>query len=280
MNRQQVAVISGVSSGIGLGLSKQFLSNNWKVFGTVRKLQDAEELSSNYAEFQSVEMDVTNSESVEKAVDCIIGLSPEGIDLLINNAGIAIGGPLMHVPLDEFRYQFEVNVFGLLQFTQGLYPALKQQASKPPGRVIQMSSVSGKIGFPFLGPYVSSKFALEGLSESLRRELLQDKIRVITIGPGAVKTPIWEKSVGPVAAIYESTSYAKAINRLNDRFVSNSIKTALTVESLCKKVYEIAIHSKPRIRYTFMAKKLTNYILPRLLPSRWLDRIIGKQLFG
>jgi NAD(P)-dependent dehydrogenase (short-subunit alcohol dehydrogenase family) len=279
MNRQKVAVITGVSSGIGQGLSKQFLSQNWKVYGTVRDPKDAEKLSANYIDFRWVQMDVTDQLSIQTAIDGITKDCEDGIDLLINNAGIAVGGPLMHVPMEEMRYQFEVNVFGLLAVTKACYPLLKENEAKPAGRIIQMSSVSGKVGFPFLGPYVASKFALEGLSESLRRELLIDKIKVITVGPGAVKTPIWEKSVNPVAEKYRDTRFAAAIKRLNENFVSQSIKSALTVGNLSKKIYDLAVDSNPGTRYTFMSRKLTNYLLPKLLPSKMMDRIIGNKLY-
>lgn len=279
MNQQKVAFITGVSTGIGHGLCKYFLSQNWKVFGSVRKIEDAQILKDQFADFHAIVMDVTDNTSIENAVKEIGEASPAGINVLINNAGIAVGGPLVYVPIAEFKYQFEVNVFGMLQVIQHCRPLLLQNENKAAGRIIQISSVSGKIGFPFLGPYVSSKFAVEGLSETLRRELFVDQIKVIVVGPGAVKTPIWEKSVQPVEEKYQETEYSEAIQKLNQQFVKASIKTGLTVEYLSQKIYGIAVHPTPKVRYTFMAKKLTNYILPKILPAKWIDRILRRQLF-
>jgi NAD(P)-dependent dehydrogenase (short-subunit alcohol dehydrogenase family) len=279
MDRQRIVVITGASTGIGFGLCEKYLKEGWTVFGSVRKMEDAEQFDM-HENFTPLLFDVTQEKDIAHAVKTVAATSTEGIDLLINNAGIAVGGPLVHVPIDDMRHQFEVNVFGLLAVTQQFYPLLKGMGKKKPGRILQISSVSGKLGMPFIGPYSSSKFAVEGLSESLRRELMLDGIRTIVIGPGAVKTPIWDKSVAPVAEKYGNTQYAKAIERINNFFIKASIKSGLSVEFLAAKIYDISTHSNPKVRYTFISRKFTNYLMPRLLPAKMVDRLLTKRLFG
>ncbi|MFT4737032.1 MAG: short-subunit dehydrogenase [Cyclobacteriaceae bacterium] len=279
---EKVVVITGVSTGIGASLSETFLKDGYAVCGTVRKVEDAEQLAKQYPEkFTALVMDVTHQESVENAAMIVRDKFRNGIDVLINNAGIAVGGPLLHVPLAEVSYQMQVNVIGVLGVCQAFAQMLKpNDQKKTGGKILMMSSVSGKIGMPFIGPYSASKHALEGLSSSLRRELIKDMIDVIIIGPGAVKTPIWDKSIRPVKEGYEDTSYARAIQTFQKVFVESAIKTGLSPEYLAQQVLKIAKKAKPKTRYSFVAKRLTNWIAPRYLPTRWIDQVLAKQLFS
>ena len=192
----QSVVITGVSTGIGWGALKILTSKGIHVFGSVRKLEDAERLTSEFGDsFTPLIFDVTDEKSVGEAVEQVRNqINGNNLLGLVNNAGIAIGGPLMHQPIADFRKQIEVNLIGQLIVTQAFLPLLGTDSNLQgkPGRIINISSVGGKISSPFLGAYSASKFGLEAISEALRRELTIYGIDVIIIVPGSVVTPIWD----------------------------------------------------------------------------------------
>jgi short-subunit dehydrogenase len=202
----------------------------------------------------------------------------EGLACLINNAGISTSGPLMLQPLDDIRRQFEVNVIGLFAVTQAFLPLLRAQknASHPPGRIINISSVGGKIAAPFVGAYVGSKHAVEGMSHSLRRELQLYGIDVILVAPGPVKTAIWDKPSATELGIFAESDYAPMMLSFQKFFVESAKKDGLSAEILGRRLAEIFEAKKPKIRYTMVPKWFSGWILPRILPDRILDRLIGK----
>ena len=191
--RPKTIMITGTSTGIGYAAAEAFLKAGYRVFGSVRKEEDAQRVKKTLGEnFSPVMMDVCKPDEVAKAAQQIgEQLDGEGLGGLINNSGIAIGGPLMHMEMEVIKQQFEVNVFGFLEVTKALLPLLGARPDHPslPGRVLNISSVSGKMAAPFLGPYAGTKHAMEALSTSMRRELIPYGIDVIVIGPGAVRTP-------------------------------------------------------------------------------------------
>ena len=207
-------LITGVSTGIGYGAARQFIQSGYTVFGSVRTPADANRLQAELGEsFTPLVFDVTDAEAIGQAARFLTNhLAGSGLGALINNAGIAIGGPIQDQPMDVFRQHFEVNVLGLVQVTQAFLPLLGARANHPvqPGRIQNISSVNGQVAIPFMGAYVGSKHAVEGLSHSLRRELALFGIRVIIVGPGAVKTPIWGK--GTDIQSYRETPYYPAMN--------------------------------------------------------------------
>jgi short-subunit dehydrogenase len=198
---------------------------------------------------------------------------------LVNNAGIAVSGPLLHLPLEEFRRQMEVNVLALLQVTQAFAPLLGVDRSRIgiPGRIVNISSVAGKIGVPFVGAYVASKHAVEGLSETLRRELQLYGIDVIVIGPGAVVTAIWDKAEADDYSLYAYTEYAPAIDKFSKYFIAEGRK-GFTPEHLGEAIFAALTVRNPRVRYAVVPQPLTNWFVPRLLPKRMLDKAIGRQI--
>jgi NAD(P)-dependent dehydrogenase (short-subunit alcohol dehydrogenase family) len=274
-------LITGVSTGIGYHLTKLFISKGFRVFGSVRKDADAEKLSEIFGpKFEPMVFDVTNASAVRTAYQKVENeLEGAGLQGLINNAGIAVVGPVMYNTVDDYRRQFEVNLYGVVEITNTFLPLLgaKTDFSGKPGRIINISSVSGKIGFPFMSAYCASKFALEGFSDSLRRELMLHGIDVVVIGAGPVKTPIWEKSEVSEAAM--NSEYGPALKR----FIEYTRKIAVDApepEFMAKRIYRIYRKRKPRTRYAIQNKLVTSYIIPRfLLPPRVFDRIIGR-LFG
>lgn len=272
-------LVTGASTGIGYAICKAFADKGYHVYGSLRKQADADRLKAELgANFQPLIFDVTDHAAVQAAarqVEAEVG--GQGLACLVNNAGVATSGPLQHQPIDDFRFQFEVNVVGVLAVTQAFLPLLGAKASPghPPGRIVMISSVGGKLAGPFLGAYSASKHALEGLSSALRKELLLFGIDVIIIGPGAIKTPIWDKPSANELGIFAETPYAPMMLKFQQYFVTNGRK-GLEADWLGRKTVEIFEKPKPKARYTFAPHKFKSWTMPRLLPDRMIDRMIGK----
>jgi NAD(P)-dependent dehydrogenase (short-subunit alcohol dehydrogenase family) len=283
MNQSKNILITGASTGIGYDLCHVLVKKGYIVYGSVRKQADADKLSAELGPgFKPLLFDVTDHAAVDSASEKVFSeIGQEGLAGLVNNAGIAVGGPLQLVGIDELRYQFEVNVIGLMKVTQAFLPMLgaRENHSSKPGRILQISSVSGKMASPFVGPYVSSKHALEGLSGSLRRELQLYGIDVIVIGPGPVKTPIWYKSASPeVEAKYIHSPYGEALKIFRNKFIRRSVETGLESPKLAEEIVSVFEKKKPKTRYTYTNHKFQNWILPRLLPARVVDKFLGEKL--
>jgi NAD(P)-dependent dehydrogenase (short-subunit alcohol dehydrogenase family) len=280
--RMKSIVITGVSTGIGFGAAKEFTTHGYQVFGSVRNETDAARLKVALGDnFVPLVFDITDSKAVQSAanrVDKIIG--DRGLSGLINNAGIATSGPLMHQPLEEIRLQFEVNVVGQIGVTQAFLPLLgasKDRHYEKPGRIINISSVSGKIATPFIGAYVGSKHAIEGISHSLRRELQLYGIDVIIIAPGAVSTAIWDKKSAQDISEYLTTDYAESATTFQKYFVEHG-KQGYPPEVFGKFIRKVFETPKPKTKYAIAPNFLLDWIIPTALPNRWLDKIIGRKL--
>lgn len=271
-------VVTGASTGIGWGIAKVLVAKGFRVFGSVRKQADAERLQKELgAGFVPLLFDVTDAAAVragaEKVAAALAGTPLFG---LVNNAGIAVSGPLLHLDIDELRHQLEVNVTGQLIVTQAFAPLLMAPKDGTPGRIIMISSVGGRNAMPFLGPYSASKFALEGLAESLRRELLLFGIDVIVIAPGAVATPIWDKADQVDVSRYANTPYFPSLNRIREFMLSTGRK-GFKPERLGRVALKALTVAKPKTRYTVTPEPLQN-LLVNTLPKRTVDRVIGGRL--
>jgi NAD(P)-dependent dehydrogenase (short-subunit alcohol dehydrogenase family) len=198
---------------------------------------------------------------------------------LVNNAGIAVPGPLIHLPTDDFRRQLEVNLVSVLIVTKAFAPLLgvDRTLRGQPGRIINISSVGGKNGGPFLGPYSASKHGLEGFSESLRRELMLYDIDVIIIGPGAVATPIWDKGEQADLSPYENTDYLKAAKQVLSYMVKDG-RRGYPPEKVGEVVWQALTTAKPRVRYAVIPGNPLRRIIQNLLPKRMVDRTIARNL--
>jgi NAD(P)-dependent dehydrogenase (short-subunit alcohol dehydrogenase family) len=190
-------VVTGVSSGIGRQIARDLIAQGYRVFGSVRKAADGEDVTAELgAQFTPLIFDVTDRAAVDAAAAKVDAeLKGEKLAGLVNNAGIAVIGPIQNLSPEQFQTQFDVNLMGVFHATQAFLDLLGADTSRTgeAGKIINISSVSGAIGMPFMGAYNMSKFGLEGLSEALRRELIMFDIDVVVVAPGPVKTPIWEK---------------------------------------------------------------------------------------
>lgn len=276
----KTVLITGVSTGIGLAAAESFVRRGYQVFGSVRKEADGDRVSAELGDgFKPLLFDVTDGAGIGAAVTAVKAeLGDQGLRALINNAGIAVPGPLMHMDLNAFRRHLEVNVVGALAVTQAFLPLLgaDRSATFPPGRIINISSVSGRIAYPFMGAYAASKHALEAMSDALRRELLLYGIEVIVIEPGTVKTPIIGKFAQAVDQ-YMQTDYGRLLKPLADT-VDKREASALPVERVTAVLVKAVESDHPKTRYPIPRKRFSGWLIPRLLPDRWLDKLVARQL--
>ncbi|MCE9522657.1 MAG: SDR family NAD(P)-dependent oxidoreductase [Alphaproteobacteria bacterium] len=277
---QRSVVVTGVSTGIGWGAAKVLTKAGFKVFGSVRKEADAKRLQTELgANFVPLIFDVTDEKAAKAATSVVrAGLNGQKLFGLVNNAGISVAGPLLYIPVDEFRKQLDVNLTGVLITTQAFAPLLGVDDSLKgkPGRIVNIGSVGGRNALPFIVPYNVSKFGLEGFSEGLRRELMLFGIDVILIAPGAVATAIWDKAEEIDVAPYAKTAYAEQLNRLK-AFAAEQGKKGLKPEYLGRRIMQALTTSNPKVRCVVTPDKMQNFILTRA-PKRTADRLVAGQL--
>jgi NAD(P)-dependent dehydrogenase (short-subunit alcohol dehydrogenase family) len=274
-------VVTGASTGIGHATAKLLLDKGFRVFGSVRKQADADRLKSEFgANFTPLIFDVTDEPAVLAAArEVRAALNGEKLAGLVNNAGIAVAGPVLELAADEFRRQMDVNVIGPIIATQAFGPLLGADTSLkgPPGRIVMISSVAGKNGNPLTPAYSASKHAIEGLSESLRRELMLFGIDVIIVAPGPVKTPIWSKGQEAVDVTrYQNSPYLPALQKVG-AYMQHLDAIGLPPEKIAERVHDALTLANPRVRY-HIAPDTMRYLLAAVLPKRTMDKIIAKRL--
>ena len=278
----KTVVITGASTGIGRSTAEYLAARGWQVFAGVRKEKDGAALTQADDRIKPLLLDVTKPEQVDAAVETVrAALGGQKLTGLINNAGIANMGPLAVQPLDQFKAHFDVNVFGLLRASQAFAPLLGMDESLAgkPGRIINITSVGGRLASPFLGAYTATKHAVESMTDSLRRELVIFGIDAIAVGPGAVKTPIWDKAEDANSANpYSNSPWAKPIDVFSETLLEGG-RTGLPPELIAKTIEKALTVRKPKARYAPVPNKLTNFTLPMLLPKRVVDGFFWKR-FG
>ncbi len=276
MSRRSI-VVTGASSGIGLATVRVLTSHGFHVFGMVRRQEDFHKLPS---ECTPLLMDVTDEASIQRAFQEVSSvLGTETLAGLVNNAGIAVHGPLAYLPIDDFRRQLEVNLVAPVRLSQVFAPLLGADRSRtgPSGRIVNISSVSGKLASPFLGAYAASKFGLEAVSESMRRELLLHGIDVIVVAPGAVVTPIWDKAEATGIEQFRQTEYATALERFGQIFLTGG-RQGFPPERVGEVIHLALTVARPKARYAVVPHKFRGWILPKIVPARMVDRYVGKLL--
>ena len=273
-------VITGASTGIGETAAKYLVSQGLKVYGRVRKPEDGARLKQEIGgNFEPLIFDVTAEAAIKLAAEKVrADLNGRTLDGLVNNAGIAVPGPFLETSLDKWRKQFETNVVGLVAATQAFAPLLGADLSLKgePGRIVMISSVAGKRGNPFAGPYSASKHAVEGLSEALRREMMLFGIDVIVIGPGPIRTPIWGKGAAPDFSKLGNSPYAKPLEAAY-HFMQNLGKNGLPPEDVARLIHHALTGANVKTRYTITPGWFTRAIF-NLLPVRMSDRIVARRL--
>jgi NAD(P)-dependent dehydrogenase (short-subunit alcohol dehydrogenase family) len=265
-------VITGVSTGIGYASAAELCRRGYRMFGSVRNDGDAERLRHDLGSaFTPLVFDVTDADAIHDAASRVKStVGDSGLRGLVNNAGISRPGPLSALPPAIVREHFEVNVMGVVHTVQAFLPLLRRAK----GRIVNISSVSGRIAYPFMGPYAASKHALEALSDSLRRELLIYGVDVIVIEPGAIDTPIWDKAAH-IRTAFQDTDWGSALRGID---LLATRRSALPVAAVTRRIVEALERRRPRTRYVVPDRTIKYWLGPRLLPDRWLDRIIDRML--
>jgi NAD(P)-dependent dehydrogenase (short-subunit alcohol dehydrogenase family) len=270
-------VVTGASRGIGEACALELSKLGFTVFAGVRKLADGDCLKRKACGLiEPVILDVTSSESIAFAVDKVTGVVGEdGLSGLVNNAGIAVAGPLELLPIEELRRQFEVNVVGQMAVTQAFLPLLR----KGKGRIINMGSKEGRMAMPLVGPYCGSKFAMEALTDALRMELKPWGIGVSIIEPGVIATPILKNSIS--AAENAMKEVPEQRRKLYDQAIATGlkasegiVKAAIPVEAVVKSVVHALTSKRPKIRYVVGLDAHIVSICCRLIPDRVLDWVL------
>jgi NAD(P)-dependent dehydrogenase (short-subunit alcohol dehydrogenase family) len=273
---QKNVLITGASSGIGEGCSLRLDALGYRVFAGVRKPTDGESLrGKSSGRLTPVSLEVTSADSISGAVAALGGVPLAG---LVNNAGVAIAGPLELVPMDLWRRQMEVNVMGPVAVTQAFLPQLRAGR----GRIVNIGSIAGRSALPLAGPYCASKHALEGLTDSLRMEVKRWGITVSIVEPGAVKTPIWDKSLGDADELRRQAKpdlfelYRALVEKML-KVVQVAARTGSPVEDVAKAVEHALTSARPKTRYVVGRDAKIRMLLNRL-PDLTRDSLILKQI--
>ena len=265
-------LVTGAGSGIGRASVEYLAARGDHVFAGARKERDLGELG-RLRNVIPVRLDVTQPESVAAAVARVRELT-DTLDGLVNNAGSVVAGPLMDVTPEEMREQLEVNLVGVHRVTRAFFPLLLAAR----GHVVNISSTGGRVAMPFMGPYVASKFALEAFSDSLRRELEPCGMKVSVIQPGAIRTPIWDKT-DPEAAPVADSIFAERARAFGRLMVERARSGGLPPVTIARAVHQVLGSRRPRPRHLVTEANLMTRIAS-LLPDRWLDLAIGRFASG
>ncbi len=274
---EKTAFITGTSTGIGAATAELLCSKGWKVYGTVRKISDAKDLTSKYNDrFEAVVYDVRDVESLTALTEKIIlDLGDRGLDLLVNNAGIAVAGPLEEISNEDFEMQLDVNVKAVFRITNAFIPALIKNGHS---NIINIGSISGLFTSPFLGAYSISKFAVESMSDTYRRELLPFGVDVFCLEPGPIITPIWKKTANAFDKFAHSR-YAPFLPKIAD-LSKKSVKKAKPVSEVIAVIDQIIQQKANKPRYVIAANKLFYNFFRHLLTDRFIDRQIKKKIYS
>jgi NAD(P)-dependent dehydrogenase (short-subunit alcohol dehydrogenase family) len=272
--QEKWVLVTGAASGIGKAITENFSGNGWGVYAT-----DIDEKGllqyGNRDNIRTIKIDTTSDSDVAKAV-AFVQKQKTGLWALVNNAGVFFPGPLMDFPQDRFKLQFEINLFGTQRITRHFFPLLL--VSK--GRIVNNSSAAGFLAMQFSGPYAASKHALEGWSDSLRRELIPYGVKVIVIEPGLIKTPLWQKDTDERIKQFEGSIFYDANKKKIEHEIIAAKEKGIGPEEVAAKVFEAITSEKPRTRYLVTENQLQYRFvqLLKLFSDSVLDNIIMKKM--
>jgi NAD(P)-dependent dehydrogenase (short-subunit alcohol dehydrogenase family) len=267
------ALVTGSSSGIGRACVSRLATDGWRVFAGVRSGTDAEAVGAVPGDVRPLRLDVTDSESIAAAAGRVSEENGGGLDALVNNAGIAVGGALETVPVEDLRRIFDVNVVGQVAVSQAFLPLLRSAR----GRIVIVGSVGGRVAFPYAGPYHATKYALEAIADALRVELKHQGIAVSLVEPGPISTPIWSKAREQVGALRASLDgearelYAEEMASFEQRLRSAD-ENGEAPEKVAAKIAE-ALEGSAGARYPVGRGVRTLIALRPLLPDFAFDRV-------
>jgi len=292
------AVVTGASTGIGRATALHLDTAGWRVFAGVRKEADAESLRAEGSErLIPLMLDVTDAGQIAAAVERVESEGGgAGLDGLVNNAGIAVPGPLEALPIDDFRRQVEVNLTAQIAVTQAFLPAIRKSASAVPlphirqqrnsgagsgGRIVFITSIGGRMAFPMFGAYHAAKFGLEAVGDVFRQELRPWGISVSIVEPGSIATPIWERGQSEADAFVERATeeevalYGKAVAAYREVARQTGAR-GIPPEKVAKAIEHALSARRPRTRYLVGLDAKAQARLNAILPTRLVDRLIAR----
>jgi NAD(P)-dependent dehydrogenase (short-subunit alcohol dehydrogenase family) len=271
-------LVTGASTGIGEASARHLSGLGFDIVAGVRSEQAA--ARARESGLEPVQLDVTDAASIAAAAAFVESrVGDRGLDGLVNNAGVAVSGPVELIPLDEWRRQLEVNLIGQVAVTQALLPALLRRR----GRVVMVSSIGGRVAAPLFGPYSASKFGLEAVSDALRREVAELGVRVVVVEPGAIATPIWDKGIAVGDAIVAQgdptarARYERLIGKIRGAAEANA-RDGLPPSAVAEVIGQAMTAEKPRIRYLIGREAKLRARLARVLPDRAFDALVARAL--
>jgi len=262
-------LITGCSSGIGRATAELLKARGWRVFATARKPEDVKVLAD--SGFESCKLDVEDSSSMKEALNYILSKTENWLEALVNNAGFNLTSAVEDLSRDELRRQFEVNVFGLQELTNLIIPVFRRQGY---GRIVNVSSIAGKIALPYISAYSASKFALEALSDSLRLELSDTNIYVSIIEPGSIKTRLSENALKVFEQLKNKgkSSHSKAYKIIQERRKNTARQGhKYPAEDVAKKILHALESKRPRARYPVTPKAYFFTLAKKILPDSLID---------
>lgn len=275
--RSDVALVTGASSGFGLLAAVELARRGLRVFASMRDPTRAERLRAALDEAslaaEIMRLDVTRADHIEEAVSSIEEVAG-GVDVLVNNAGYGLGGAVEDLSMDELREQFETNFFGLVALSKRVLPGMRERRR---GRIINVSSIAGRVALPGVSAYCSSKFAVEGFSESMRHELLPFDVFVSLVEPGTFRTDIFERNRRIAARASDPSSAWAEMTRKISAIVDGRVeRSTADPRDVARVIAEIATSARPRLRYLVGRDARTQRLLARLLPDRLWETAVGR----
>lgn len=279
--KNNIAIVTGTSSGFGLLITVELAKKGYTVIAAMRNISRSSELlqeARKYGVESKIivhELDVTNEQSI--LLFQLRILDDFGrVDLLINNAGYAGAGFVEEISMEEYRQQFETNVFGVIAVTKAFLPMMRKQGQ---GCIINISSISGKVGFPGLSPYIASKYAVEGWSESLRLEMQPFGVKVVLVEPGSYKTNIWSSGKQVAVESLQSHSAYQHYMRSIENYLARGEKNFGNPQEVATKIAGIAGMDNPEMRYPIGRGVRTTIFIKNLLPWKFWEKLVNRQLF-
>lgn len=271
-------LVTGASTGIGRATALRLDAAGWQVFAGVRKEADAEDLrGAASGRLVPLTLDITEAEQIAAAAERIAAEAEGGLDGLVNNAGVAIPGPLETLPIEDFRRQVEVNLTAHVAVTQAVLDSIRRAR----GRIVFISSIGGRVAFPLTGAYHAAKFGIEAVGDVFRQELRPWEISVSIVEPGSIDTPIWERGERNADEINERTPpqqevlYGKAIERYR-KVVRQTAERGIAPDKVAKAIEHALADSRPRTRYLVGIDAKVQARLKPLIPTPVFDRIVGR----
>ena len=275
----RTVLVTGASTGIGRATALRMDADGWRVFAGIRNPEDGESLRRDASErLLPVTIDVTKPEQIAAAAELIERESGDGLDGLVNNAGVAVPGPLETVPLDDLRHQLEVNLIAYVAVSQAFLPQIRRAE----GRLVFLASIGGRVAFPFGGPYHASKFATEAIGDVFRQELRPWGIKVAIIEPGSIDTPIWERGKRTGEEIEAKSPrtnllYGAALDKFK-KVIEDTAERGIPPEKVANAISHALTSSRPKSRYLVGLDAKLQARLKPLIPTAVFDRIVARQL--